>query len=242
MREHIAERRRARRFDHQRTGVLSRRFAQQRLDSFVRANARPLAAVVLAAAAFGVALWFLPGLQGALRGFVLGLFVAGFAGVLYHWCVIASGAANGTMGHAAEDWTSLELRRLRRRGWRTVNHLVFRRGDIDHIAIGPDGVVVVETKWCSGGIDLDQRGDALDDAIRQADRNRKDVAGYLGWGARDDARITSLVVVWGPAVTQEGDEAILTDEGVNVVAGQHLRTVLGDLTETALGSDEVDAI
>ncbi len=44
---------------------------------------------------------------------------------MYHWCVLASGAVNGTMGATAEEWTASELRRLRRRGWRTINHLVW---------------------------------------------------------------------------------------------------------------------
>ena len=161
---------------------------------------------------------------------------------LYNWCLMASGGSGATLGEAGEEWTSNELRRLRRHGWKFVNGLQFRVGDIDHVAVGPDGVVVIESKWTSMGVDLNRASDWRTKAVRQVRRNERDVAGFLGWGARKDARITSLVVVWGPEVTQQGDEAVLTPEGVNVLAGRHLRTVLGDLGEQALSPDEVDAV
>ena len=91
-------------------------------------------------------------------------------------------------------------------------------------------------------MDLDRPSDWRSQAVSQVRRNERDVAGFLGWGARKDARITSLVVVWGPQVRQQGDEAVLTPEGVNVLAGRHLRMVLGDLGEEALSPQEVEAI
>lgn len=148
---------------------------------------------------------------------------------------------NGTMGAAAERWTSTELRRLRRKGRRTINHLVFRKGDIDHMAIGPEGVIVVETRWRSTTSEVEEHGQRLVDAARQVKRNERDVAGHLGWGARNDALITSLIVVWGPFVEQQEDEAPRIGDGVNVVAGAHLRAELDHLSEAHLTSDEVDA-
>ena len=89
----------------------------------------------------------------------VGLFVGGSLVALYNWCLMASGASGATLGEAGEEWTSNELRRLRRHGWKFVNGLQFRVGDIDHVAVGPDGVVVIESKWTSMGVDLDRASD-----------------------------------------------------------------------------------
>jgi len=157
--------------------------------------------------------------------------------------MLASGASNASMGEAAEAWTSSELRRMHRKGWRHLDHLTLRPpGDIDHVAVGPDGVIVIETKWRSIATDLSRDSKWLSDAAKQVRRNQRDLAGHLGWGARQGARITSLLVVWGPEITQQGDGPQDGPDGVNVVAGRYLRTVLGDLSETLLDAEESEAV
>ena len=49
-------------------------------------------------------------------------------------------------GLAGETNTARELRRLRPAGWTVVHNLHFKAGDVDHVAVGPGGVVVIETK------------------------------------------------------------------------------------------------
>lgn len=225
-----------------RPGAYSAGLAFERQRSFVLANLLPLAGVLSSAAVVSAAIWFAaPGGAGA-RGFAAGLFLAGILGAVAHWVSIASGSAQASMGQAAEEWTATELRRLHRRGWRTVNHVMFRTWDVDHIAVGSDGVIVLETKWRSGRIDLDDPDGWLEAAAERLRRNERDVAGFLGWGARPDARVTSLLVVWGPEVGQDGDEPIRAPQGVNVLAGQHLRRNLEDLHEVHLEPAEVAAI
>lgn len=173
---------------------------------------------------------------------------AGFlAGVgisfLYHWSVISSGASAGTMGQAAEEWTESELRRLRRKGWKHVNHLVIKKdvGDVDHVAVGPDGVLVIETKWRSADIDVDKLPKWIGDAVWQAKRNREDVRRLLGWREHDGRPIEALVVLWGPDITHESAEAVLKDD-VNVIAGRYLRDELAALSDVRLDPTEVDDI
>lgn len=232
-----------RRLTSARAGAQSQRFASERLDRFVRSNLLALGIAVGFVVVLSAGIWFLldgrPGLQGLVAGVVAG---AGIA-MLYHWCVIASGATAGTMGHAAEEWTDSELRRLRSKGWRHVNHLVIKPelGDIDHVAVGPDGVIVVETKWRSHEEDVDELSDWMASALRQAQRNRQQVVQLLNWQRRDPLLVQALVVLWGPDVSHDSAEAVLAD-GVNVTAGQNLRDDLAALGDERLSPNEVEGV
>ena len=233
-----------RRLTSVRAGEQSQRFASQRLDRFVRSNLLALAIAVGFILVLSAAVWFLldsrPGLQGLVAGVVAG---AGFA-MLYHWCVIASGATAGTMGNAAEEWTDSELRRLRSKGWRHVNHLVIKPefGDIDHVAVGPDGVIVIETKWRSHEEDVDELSNWMTGALKQAQRNRHQVVQLLNWQHSDHPLLVqALVVLWGPDVSHDSAEAILAD-GVNVTAGESLRDDLAALADMRLSPAEVDEV
>jgi len=92
-----------------------------------------------------LALWFMP--DGQFRAFCAGLVVAGDLGAVAFWVAQATGTASTMMGDLAEQWTASELRKLRRRGWRVLNHVMLKQRDIDHVLIGPGGVYAVETKW-----------------------------------------------------------------------------------------------
>ena len=87
-----------------------------------------------------------------LRGFVVG---AGSIAVLGGTAVMVpmlSGTAATAMGETAEQWTASELRPLRKRGWFVVNHFLLRRHDIDHVLVGPNGVVAVEDGRYAGAM------------------------------------------------------------------------------------------
>lgn len=91
-----------------------------------------LAAFTLLPAPF---LWFVPSEE--FRAFAAGGFVvSGF------WCawwltVQLTGTASTMAGALGEQWSAAALRKLKRRGWRLLNHVVLRQHDIDHVAIGP---------------------------------------------------------------------------------------------------------
>lgn len=239
----IGSRREARQLTTQRAGRVSQRFAAERLDRYVRSHLRWLVIAVTVLLAMSVALWLAlwtrPGFQGLVTGFMAGVGLT----LIYHWCVISSGATSGAMGQAAEEWTDTELRRLRGKGWRHINHLVIKPelGDIDHVAVGPDGVLVVETKWRSHDEDVDSLSRWMDRAIEQAARNRRQVVQLLNWHRRDQNLVQSLVVLWGPEVTHESAEAVLTKD-VNVIAGQRLRDELAHLSDERLTPAEVEEV
>ncbi len=226
-----------------RAGSVSQRFASQQLDRYVRNRVRPIAVAAVLILAMSAGIWLLlssrPGFQGIAAGLMAGVGLT----FLYHWCVISSGATSGAMGQAAEEWTDSELRRLHRKGWRHVSHLIIKPefGDIDHVAVGPDGVIVVETKWRSHEEDIDQLSDWMTGALKQAKRNRQQVVQLLNWQRRDPLLVQSLVVLWGPGVTHDSAEAVLTSE-VNVIAGQHLRDELADLHDERLSPEAIDEV
>lgn len=228
----MKERAERRRYASDRAGASGRAFARERLWAYTRARWKVFPTFILVAVAPTPVIWFGLSAIPEMRGFALGAYLAAVLGWLYHWAVIASGAASSTMGMEGEQWTDQELARLGPE-WRIINHVTFRAsGDIDHIAIGPDGVIVIETKWTSDTIKLDGRDRWLERAFDQASENATLVAKVLGWGARSDRPVSPLVVVWGPQVQPASDELFHDDRGVNAIAGRHLRRTLEDLGDT----------
>lgn len=176
--------------------------------------------------------------DGAWRGAVVGAAVASGLWLATVIAVIFSGATTRYAGATAEEWTAIELRRLRREGWRLVNGLKVRgEYDVDHVVVGPGGALVVETKWSAdvwpmtaghGGF----MSDRLVDAARAARRNAGDVSTLLR-GELGARAIRPLVVVWSPGQPLDGPEA-RDLEGVTVVRGGALRQWLEKLEPGSL--------
>lgn len=165
-----------------------------------------LAITTAVAISLGALVFLLPSQFGAVKGFAFGAWTAFVITSAYNWCMIASGASQSMMGEQGEVWTDGELRSLRKRGWRVVNHLTLKHGDIDHVAIGPGGLMVIESKWNSSPLALDGTDRWVGNWADQARRNTDDVKRFIGWGARADAPISPLLVVWGPHVRPTTDE------------------------------------
>ena len=239
----ISERREVRRLSSARAGTTSQRFASERFDRYVRSNLLTIAIVLMLNIALSAGVWFICARWREVRWLAAGLVAGAGLMALYHWCVLFSGSGAATMGSVAEGWTDLELRRLHRKGWRHVNGVVIKAGlgDIDHVAVGPDGVIVVETKWRSHEEDVDDLSGWMAGAIRQAQRNRKQVVQLLNWQRRDPLLVQALIVLWGPDIVHESAEAVLAD-GVNVTAGDNLADDLAALGDVRLSDAEVDEV
>lgn len=113
-----------------------------------------------------------------------------------------------------------------RKGWRLVNGLKVRGdSDIDHVLVGPGGVVVVETKWSAEpwptGVERHSfMASRLARAVHQARRNASDMAAQLH-RVRGNAPVHAVVALWSPEAAV--DMTALADaEGVHVVAGPSL--------------------
>lgn len=199
-----------------------------------------LAVVVLAPAmAAGVALL----LPLRVRGLVVGSGLA--SGGWAAWVVVItfSGSTAMTAGGAAEEWTASELRRRRR--WRLINGVSLKY-EIDHIAVGSGGVVVVETKWSAqpwndGDPDMRRR---LEKARSRLEENLRHVT--LAYRPQlAGAPVYGLLVLWSAQPGGEPDHEA-GPGGVSIIAARRLRSWLDDKAEgvvvPAVQRDILDAL
>lgn len=127
----------------------------------------------------------------------------------------------------AERVTAKALRRLYRRGWRSVDHVEFDRFDIDHVVAGPGGVFAVETKWTNYDWQVNE-GAFADRYALDAVAQSRDGAARIAWLLRGNYKIqcdvSPLLVIWGPG--RPSIDAAVTVNGVLVLPGELLRRTL----------------
>lgn len=177
-----------------------------------------------------------------MRGLTIGGFTVAGAAALWSWTVQVTGTAPVMMGDVAEQWTAGELRKLRSRGWRLVNHFVLAKDDIDHVLIGPGGLYVVETKWSASPWQSDFGQARLRDAITQASANARSIR--LWHPIRSaDVPAKAVVVLWGGGVQDWAESEQIRDIGAStVVAGPALmRWARGSMPD-GLSSDKIATI
>jgi hypothetical protein len=172
-------------------------------------------------------------LHGAARWTALGVIASSMVWIQLACLIAFAGAGSLVIGRQAEQSTAEVLRRMRRQGWSVMHNASLGRGrDIDHIAIGSSGVLVIETKWRRDLTDQD-----LEWAARQVRQSQREVHGVLR-SHLDGAPVVPLVVVWGPT-----DPADLPDyvAGVSVVHGQQLAGWLGEHRAERLSREQIKA-
>lgn len=163
--------------------------------------------------------------------YVVGATLASAAWWVYAMMLETAGIISKRAGVAAEEWTASELRPLRRRGWRLVNHVMILKSDVDHALLGPGGYVAVETKfrsdWSDGAQDLGAMA-------RQAKQAARDLQARLRvW----KPVVRPVVVMWGPELRQHFAAAFERD-GVTFCPGHLLRDFVTALPDEA-GVDDV---
>jgi hypothetical protein len=171
--------------------------------------------------------------HGSTRWLALGAVWAAVVWVQLVTFLAWSGKGNLVIGRMAMSSTEDVLRRRRGKGWRVAQDATLGRGhEIDHIAIGPGGVIVVETKWRR-----DVRDDALSWAARQALQGTREVTGVLR-SVVQDAPVVPVVVVWGPDSSEGLPRSI---DGVRVVHGPDFAAWLDTFDADRLTAPEVQS-
>jgi hypothetical protein len=159
--------------------------------------------------------------------FMLGALVATTLLVLVGVVAVLSGGVNWITGSRAERWTDEALAALGPE-WRALHNLAFTEGtppdtwpvDVDHVAVGPYGVLVVESKFSTSPIDLD--AERLSKQVRkdaaQVARNAVRVKRLLPPTA-SGVVVTSLLVYWGWRVPRPEHPFRAIGRSVQVVIG-----------------------
>jgi hypothetical protein len=162
-------------------------------------------------------------------------------GLVAFWVVQVTGTAATMMGDLAEQWTASELRRLRRRGWRVVNDVPLEGRNLDHLLIGPGGVVAVETKWSATPWDLRRNDNRVIDAARQAQACARTIALWSNV-KRTGAAVEPVVLLWGGGLSRHQATPARQVAGCLVVSGPHARAWTDALPDDVLTAAQVDRL
>jgi hypothetical protein len=176
---------------------------------------------------------------GFLRGLVVGALLVAGPAALWSWTLQITGTAPVMMGDMAEQWTAGELRKLRSRGWRMVNHFLLGRDDIDHVLVGPGGAYAFETKWSATSWRSDFGQERLREAVAQAKANARLLRLWHPVKSRQ-VQVEPVVVLWGGGVRDWPDgERISQLDGVTVATGHALPAWAAVLRVTALNEAQI---
>lgn len=210
-----------------RSGSFARNKARQRHRAYFRRHVWTLTGVWFLLMSVTPAVWWWLE-SDFVRGALVGANFTGATASVLFWVVQVTATAPIMMGDQAERYTAQEIRRARR-GWRLINGFRLGHGDIDHIAIGPAGLVILETKWSAAswasleGVERQRR------AVEQVQRSARQLTRWhelkkLG------LRAHSVVVLWGGEAMNVGVRPIATRDGETwVVPGPSLMTWLRTL-------------
>ncbi len=201
---------------------------------FVSANARVLVSIA------GITVTVCALLAWLLDGYVAGLFTGVFASLMVAMValgfLLVSGLTFQVSGVMGESNTANVLRIAYRRkyvyGW--IDNLEIDSGDVDHLVVTRAGVLAIDTKWHSHGLnEAKLESDAIA-ALACAGRARS----ILRSVHQRRPVVTPLVVVWGGNQRDAHGQHHL---GVDVVAGRDLKAWLQEWTATGNASNASQA-
>lgn len=184
--------------------------------------------------------------KGPERWLVLGATsISGFwvAGV---FVVLWAGVANTLMGLVAEGYTSDTLRKFGGKRWHLINGMKLKGdSDIDHVFIGPLGLLVVETKWSGSRWPMPSTEDGymyseFNDAVDQVRKNRIRLISHFG-KVLDGMPVNAVCVLWS-GQNLPSDMAERQIDEVTVVRGPKLDTFLARLNAVSVEPDVLERV
>jgi len=181
--------------ERRRPGVHARGEANQRTRDFVRRRRLPLIGFALGLSALIIGLSLLEP-NGFARGFVMGAGLTAVGCTLCFLVLMHDGSYTWRRGADAEELTAEFLTR-QLPGWETVHGMFLVSADIDHIVVGPGGVVAVETKWTSAEWERRSGKDrAYLAALAQARRSAERLQRFLR-SKGIEIGVDAMLVIWG---------------------------------------------
>ncbi len=235
------------------TDPLDRKPGEYAMDRYHRRQRAWLARVWWRALLIAVVLATTVGVLGLLTPAPIRplFWAAGFAGaIVFIAALVASEpphVENWRFGAEGEERTAKALRSLIRSGWVLVNDVPAKRGNYDHILIGPAGVFVLETKRLAGTVSV-RRGvlSVQHDGDEGGRYEKSNVTAIVRAGAAELSEILRthqihlwvqpLVVLWA-----KFDQRSIMSEQVAWVRGSELAKVLAARPQR-LSATEVEQV
>lgn len=220
-----------------RSGTYARAKARRDQYAYLRAIWRELLLMAVAVVLV-LGLMLLVITNDFLRGLVVGAVVVGTALSVWSFVVQVTGSAPRMMGDLGEQWSAAELRKLHRGGWQTVNHVMLTTRDIDHVVVGPGGLIAVETKWTAEawkGVDDPRVREAAISIRQQATR----LSNWANLKAVGVGRAIPVVILWGSGSREL--PAMTNVDGVTVVSGPRASEWRRQLRSEGLSQEVVGA-
>lgn len=179
--------------------------------------------------------WILIGVMGA-SGFWLDVILI----------ILWSGIAPTVMGIQGETLTAEVLDDFAGKEWSLINGLRFKdKGDIDHILIGPAGLLIFESKWSGerwpmGLSPKGYLGRQVKWAIKQVKLNRDDLLREFG-NVIGDVPIYQVCVFWSGEDSRT-DEKYFFRETVFGIRGAQLANWLKELPNESIDESTIKRI
>jgi len=160
--------------------------------------------------------------------------------------ILWSGIAPTVMGIEGETLTAEVLDDFAGKEWSLINGLRFKdRGDIDHILIGPAGLLIFESKWSGQRWPMELRpsgylGGQVRWAIKQVKMNRDDLLREF----RDvigDVQIYQVCVFWSGEDSSTDDKYFFR-EAVCGIRGPELAKWLAELPKDVVNDSTIRRI
>lgn len=178
------------------------------------------------------------GASQLLVGFGAGSAAAATVAACWWLLYEVDGGRTWRLGNSAERDTHRTLRW--RRGWRAFWSIPFERMDVDHVAIGGRGVLVLETKHTSVEWSLRDRRliGPFRDPVEQARASAQRIRGLLRSGGVVNQPVAAIVI-WG-ALSWEGEVPVVSVEGVHIVPSHCLVRWMRSVEGEPLTASQVD--
>jgi hypothetical protein len=152
------------------------------------------------------------------RGFILGAGVVATAWMLVALVLSSDASYTWRRGAQAEQDTAGLFRRALP-GCTLLHGISLVSGDIDHVAIGPSGVLAIETKWTGDQWERARgRSRAFIAALDQAKQSARRIQSFLQTKGYNTT-VQPVLVAWGPGAPTFGDSVKYIDS-VLVIEGR----------------------
>jgi hypothetical protein len=229
-----------------RSGGYSRRVVLDAVKDFARPNWALLLIMMLLPGAIGYVMTLFSKGSERVRWMYLGSFGISGVWLVIIFVIIWTGIGNPLMGLEGENRTAVILRKFQKSGWQLVNGLRLRGDwDIDHVLVGPAGVLVFESKWSHKLWPTDDRDSTfmagrLEDATRQVNRNCAQFKSFF----KEElvgVTVTPVCVLWSNTYKSDVFSTFQSD-GVVVVPGPSLESWMESLTANWLDPNRVEQL